>query len=300
MKSVYRTSLTPKGIVTFLMMAPYTLVFTVFVLIPIASAVGLSFTNFNMIKLPNFIGLENYLYMFFSDDVFLIALKNTLIFGFITGPIGYFLSFIIAWLINEFGIKFRTTFTLIFYLPTLAGNIYFVWMYLFTGDAYGLVNSTLIQLGILKEPIIWLSDARYNFWVCVIVILWMSMGTGFLAIVAALQSLNIELEEAGAIDGIKNRFQELWYIVIPQIAPALTFAAVLTVAASFTVGYQCMQLTGFPSTDYSTHTLVLHIMDYGFSRYEMGYASSLSLVLFFMLLVVWKYLSLMLKKISSE
>ncbi len=282
------------------MMAPYTLVFTVFILIPVISAVVLSFTHFNMIKLPHFIGLANYLYMFFSDDVFLTALKNTVIFAFLTGPVGYFMSFAVAWLINEFSVSFRTIFTLVFYLPTLAGNIYFVWIYLFTGDSYGLINSAFIRIGIIKEPIMWLSDPRYNFWICIIVILWMSMGTGFLAIVAALQSLNNELKEAGAIDGIKNRFQELWYIVIPQIAPAMTFAAVMSVAASFTIGYQCMQLTGFPSTDYSTHTMVLHIMDYGYMRYEMGYASALSVILFFMLLVVWKYLSLLLKKISSD
>lgn len=299
-KSVYISPLKARFSTTLLMMAPFTLVFIVFILIPVISVIGLSFTNFNMIQLPRFIGLDNYIEMFFQDDVFLIALKNTIIFGLLTGPLGYLLSFIMAWVINEFTVRIRSVFTLVFYLPTLAGNVFFVWMYLFTGDAYGMVNSTLMQLGILKEPIQWLADSRYNFWVCIIVILWMSMGTGFLAIVAALQSLNMELDEAGAIDGIKNRFQELWYIKIPQIAPALTFAAVMTIASAFTVGYQAMQLTGFPSTDYSAHTLVLHIMDYGYLRYEMGYASSLTVMLFFMLLVVWKYLSILLKRISSD
>lgn len=289
-----------KGYVTFLMMAPFSLIFLVFVVIPIIAAVILSFSDFNMIKPPQFVGLKNYAYMFFSDDVFLIALKNTVIFALLTGPVGFVLSFTVAWIINEFSVRTRTVFTLIFYLPSLAGNVFFVWMYLFTGDSHGLINSTLMRIGILKEPIIWLSDARYNFWVVVIVILWMSMGTGFLAIVAALQSLNKELEEAGAIDGIKNRFQELRYIVVPQMAPALMFAAVITVATSFTIGYQGMQLTGFPSTDYSTHTLVLHIMDYGFIRYEMGYASAIAVVLFFMLLVVWKYLRLAIDTISSD
>lgn len=295
-----RSPLHAKGYVTFLMMAPFSLVFLVFVLIPFIAVVALSFTDFNMIKLPQFVGLKNFAYMFFSDDVFLIALKNTIIFALLTGPLGFVLSFAVAWIINEFSVRIRTIFTLIFYLPTLAGNVFFVWMYLFTGDSHGFVNSTLMRIGILKEPIIWLSDARYNFWVVVIVILWMSMGTGFLALVAGLQSLNKELEEAGAIDGIKNRFQQLRYIVLPQMAPTLMFAAVMTVAISFSIGYQSMMLTGFPSTDYSTHTMVLHIMDYGFIRYEMGYASALSVILLFMLLVVWKYLRLLINTISSE
>jgi multiple sugar transport system permease protein len=296
----FRSPLRAKGYVTALMMAPFSLVFLIFVIIPIIAAVTLSFSDFNMIRFPQFVGLKNYAYMFFSDDVFLIALKNTVIFALLTGPLGFVLSFTVAWIINEFSVRTRTFFTLVFYLPSLAGNVFFVWMYLFTGDSHGFINSTLMRIGILKEPIVWLSDARYSFWVVVIVILWMSMGTGFLAIVAALQSLNKELEEAGAIDGIRNRFQQLRYIVLPQMAPALTFAAVISVATSFTVGYQGMQLTGFPSTDYSTHTLVLHIMDYGFIRYEMGYASSLAVVLFFILLVVWKYLRLLINTISSE
>jgi multiple sugar transport system permease protein len=288
------------GFTTALMMAPYTFFLVLMIIIPIVSAVGLSFTNFNMIGIPNGIGLANYTNMFFSDDVFLIALRNTIVFALLTGPLGFVLSFLLAWLLNELRPVVRAVFTLLFYMPTLAGNIYFVWMYIFTGDAYGFVNSFLIRLGIIREPIMWLSDPRYNFWICVIVILWMSMGTGFLVLVAALQTLNRDLAEAGAIDGIRNRFQELIYITVPQIGPALVFATVLTVAGAFTIGYQCMQLTGFPSTDYSTHTMVLHILDFGMFRYEMGYASALAVTLFFMLMVIWRYLQLAVKKLTAE
>ncbi len=294
-KNSYRESIPTR----YLMMAPFSIIFLMYVIIPLISSFILSFTNFNMIEMPRFIGLQNYAYMFFSDDIFLIALKNTAIFAFLTGPIGFLLSFTAAWLINEFSTKIRTVFTLLFYLPTLAGNVFFVWIYIFTGDSYGFANSTLMRIGLIREPIIWLTDARYNFWVVVIVVLWMSMGAGFLAIVAALQSLNSDLTEAGAIDGVKNRFQELWYIILPQMVPILTFAAVLTVATSFSIGYQSMQLTGFPSTDYSTHTLVLHIMDSGFVKFEMGYAAALSVVLLFMLLVVWKYLRILISKIGT-
>lgn len=286
--------------VTLSMMAPYTIILFVFIIIPIIAAIVISFTSFNMIQTPKYIGAQNYMYMLLSDDIFLLALKNTIIFALITGPVGYILSFFIAWMLNEFGGKLRAFLTLVFYMPTLAGNVYFIWTYLFSGDSYGLVNSFALRLGIIKEPIMWLTDTRYNFWVCIALLLWSSLGVGFLSIVAAMKSLNKELSEAGAIDGIRNRFQELFHIVLPQMLPALTFAAVMTISTSFTVGYQIMQLTGFPSTDYSVHTIVLHIMDYGMMRYEMGYASALAVVLFLLLIIVWRYISLLLRKISSD
>ncbi len=296
----YRNPVKPHPMVTLSMMAPYTIILFVFIIIPIIAAIVISFTSFNMIQTPKYIGAQNYMYMLLSDDIFLLALKNTIIFALITGPVGYILSFFIAWMLNEFGGKLRAFLTLVFYMPTLAGNVYFIWTYLFSGDSYGLVNSFALRLGIIKEPIMWLTDTRYNFWVCIALLLWSSLGVGFLSIVAAMKSLNKELSEAGAIDGIRNRFQELFHIVLPQMLPALTFAAVMTISTSFTVGYQIMQLTGFPSTDYSVHTIVLHIMDYGMMRYEMGYASALAVVLFLLLIIVWRYISLLLRKISSD
>lgn len=284
---------------TMIFLAPFTILFVVFTILPILAAVGLSFTYFNMLETPSFVGFDNYVRMFFDDDVFLIALKNTMIFALITGPIGYILSFIFAWLINEFGRGLRSLLTLIFYMPTLAGNVYFVWTYIFSGDSYGLLNSTLIKLGVLNDPILWTTDTKYMMGVVIVVVLWLSMGAGFLAFVAGLQSMDRSLYEAAAIDGIRNRFAELWYVTLPQMAPQLLFGAVMTISTSFAVGYQSMYLTGFPSTDYATHTLVLHIMDFGSVRFEMGYASAIAVFLFAMMFIVYQVVNKALSKWSA-
>lgn len=269
-------------------LAPFTILFVLFTILPILAAVGLSFTYFNMVDSPAFVGFDNYIRMLFDDDVFFIALKNTAVFAMITGPVSYILSFLTAWLINEFNRFVRTVLTLVFYLPSLAGNVYFVWVYIFSGDSYGLLNDVLIRLGILSDPQQWLSDTKYMLGVVIVVILWLSLGTGFLAFVAGLQSMDRELFEAAAIDGIPNRFAELWYITLPQMVPQLLFGAVMQISTSFAVGYECMNLTGFPSTDYATHTLVLHILDFGQVRFEMGYACAVAVFLFAMMLLMWK------------
>lgn len=283
---------------SYVLLAPYSVLFLVFTLIPISAAVLLSFTYFNMLEAPRWIGFTNYINLFLADDVFVIALKNTLIFALLTGPIGYVMSFTFAWLINEMKRFTRTIMTLFFYAPTLAGNVYFIWTYIFSGDAYGLVNSTLMRLNIIKEPVVWLFDPRYNIWIVVLVILWLSMGAGFLAFVAGLQAVDRSLYEASAIDGVRNRFQELWYVTLPQMVPQLLFGAVMSISTSFAVGYQSMALTGFPSTEYSTHTIVLHVYDFGFVRFEMGYASAVAVVLFFGMLLAWRIIKGLLNRIN--
>lgn len=277
-------------------LAPFTVFFFLFTILPIMAAIVLSFTYFNMVSTPTFVGFDNYIRLFFDDDVFLIALKNTAIFAMVTGPISYILSFFVAWLINEFNRTVRTILTLIFYLPSLAGNVYFVWTYIFSGDSYGFLNSILIKLGLVYGPLQWLTDTKYMMAVVIVVILWLSLGTGFLSFVAGLQSLNRELFESAAIDGIPNRFAELWYITLPQMGPQLLFGAVMQISTSFAIGYECMNLTGFPSTDYATQTLVLHILDFGQVRFEMGYACAIAVVLFALMLVMWKVINKVLSK----
>ena len=281
------------------MLLPFSIVFVVFVLIPIVVAIVLSFTYFNMLNIPRFVGLDNYIRMFTDDSVFPIAVKNTLIFAVLTGPLGFFLSFFFAWLINELPRSIRSVLTLMFYAPTLAGNVYFIWLFIFSGDAYGFVNSTLMQLGILTEPVRWLTDTRYMMAVVVIVMLWLSMGSGFLSIIAGLQNMDRSLYEAGCVDGISNRWQELWHITIPQMIPQMLFAAVMSISTSFSVGYQSMALTGFPSTDYAAHTMVLHIYDIGSVRFEMGYASALAVVLFLAMVLSWGGINKLLRKLGG-
>lgn len=289
-----------KYALSYFMMSFWLVAFILFTLIPVLSSVVLSFTNYNMLQPPKIIGLANYLRLFLEDDVFIIALKNTLIFAVITGPVGYVLSFVVAWLINDFNRSVRSFFTLLFYSPTLAGNVYFVWLFIFSGDSYGIINGFLLKWGFINEPLQWLTDPKYNMAVVILVILWLSMGAGFLAFIAGLQQLNGALFEAAAIDGVKNRWQELFYITLPQMVPQLLIGAVLSISGAFAIGFQCSALTGFPSTDYSTHTLILHILDFGYYRYEMGYASAVAVVLFIIMAGTWNVINKGLSKWSAE
>lgn len=284
----------------FILLAPFTVLFLLFTVLPIISSITLSFTYFNMVDAPEFIGIDNYVRMFADDLVFFIAVKNTLIFALITGPLGYAMSFIFAWMINDFGRGMRSFLTMLFYAPTLAGNVFFILLFIFSGDSYGLVNSFLMKYGIILEPIQWLTDSKYSMGVVILVMLWLSLGAGFLSFIAGFQNLNHECFEAGAIDGIRNRWQELWYITVPQMAPQMMFAAVMTISSSFAVGYQCMELTGFPSTDYSTHTILLHILDVGTIRFDMGYASALAVILFGTMVLMWKIISSALSRVSGD
>lgn len=283
----------------FIMIAPFAIAFTIFLIIPVVSSIVLSFTDFNMVQTPEWVGLKNYIRIFLEDDVFMIALKNTVLFAIITGPIGYILSFVVAWFINECGRRMRSLVTLIVYSPYLAGNVYFIWLYIFASDRRGLLNSIIISLGIEKDPISWLSDVDYSFAIVCIVVIWMSFGTGFLSFISGLQALDRSLFEASAIDGIKNRWQELFYITLPQMSPQLLFGAVMTISSSFAIGAQCKALTGFPSTDYVTHTIILHMEDYGSTRFEMGYASALAVILFVLMLSSWFIINKILSKYSS-
>ena len=271
----------------YVLMAPFLLVFTVFIIIPIVVSIVLSFTDFNMLQSPSFVGIDNYIRMFLDDDVFIIAVRNTLIFAVLTGPVSYLLCFFLAWMINDLTPKSRWCLTLLFYAPALASNIFYIWTYIFSGDMYGLVNSTLIQLGIIMEPIQWLTDSTYVMFVIILVQLWMSLGTGFLAFIAGLQSVDTALFEAGAIDGIRNRWQQLWYITLPVMKPMLMFGAVMQISTSFSVSTVPMTLAGFPSTDNAAATVVSHMIDHGILRYEMGYASSIA-VLLFIVMVLFK------------
>ena len=122
------------------------------------------------------------------------------------------------------------------------------------------------------------------------------MGAGFLAIRAGFQNIDKSMYEAGAIEGIKNRWQELFTITIPSMGPQLLFAAVMQISSSFTVGMVGQNLVGLPSTDYAAHTIMNHATDYGSIRYEMGYASAICFVLFAAMLLANKGVNWLLGK----
>lgn len=285
--------------INYVLIFPFLLFFTLFTVIPVGASMVLSFTRYDVLNDPIFVGWDNYLRMFLEDGVFLIALKNTLQFAIITGPVGYILCFVFAWFINDLPPYARAFFTVVFYAPTLA-NVYFIFQYIFSADMYGLVNSVLMNLGLLDQPIAWLTNTDYMLNIVIIVQLWCSLGTGFLSFIAGLQNLDPSLAEAGAIDGVRNRFQELFYITLPQMGGMLMFGAVMQIASAFAVGPISTAMLGNPSVDYAGHTLVLHIADFGNTRFELGYASAIAVVLFLLMILTKAAINKLLDKFSDE
>jgi multiple sugar transport system permease protein len=266
------------------LVTPYALLFVIFTVIPVAMSLILSFTYFNLLEFPTWVGWENYMRLFVDDKVFIIAIRNTLILAIITGPLSYLSAFVFAWLINELRPRLRAFMTLIFYAPSISGNVYLVWKLIFSSDMYGYANAFLLNYNFIDEPILWLQNPKYIIWIIMLVQLWLSLGVSFLAFIAGLQSVNRELYEAGAIDGIKNRWQELWFITLPQMKSQLMFGAVMQITSSLAIAEVATQLAGFPSIEYAGHTIITHLMDYGSLRMEMGYASSIATILFFMMI----------------
>lgn len=285
-----------KNRISYCFVLPYMLLFCIFTVLPVLISIALSFTTFNMLEMPVFVGYENYSRLFFDDSVFLIAVKNTVLMALVIGPGGYLLSLLMAWMINEFPPKIRAFLTLIFYAPSISGNAYLIWTYLFSGDEYGIINGFLMKTGAIASPIIWLKNPQYMMTVVIIVSLWMSLGTSFLAFIAGFQGVDKTYYEAAAIDGINNRWQELWFITLPMMKQQMMFSAVMSITSSFGVGAVATALCGLPSVDYAVHTIMNHLEDYGGQRFEMGYASAIAAVLFLLMVLS----NMMVKRIIAK
>jgi len=283
----------------YLLMSPFMLLFTAFTILPVISSMFLSLTYFNGLSAPSWIGWDNYSRLFLFDDVFLIAVKNTLIFAVITGPVSYIACFVFAWIINELPVRIRTILTLLFYVPSISGQAYLIWTIIFSSDAYGLANSFLIRFGFVSEPVLWLRDPRYMLTIIIVVQLWLSLGTSFLSFIGGLQTLDASLFESAAIDGVKNRWQELWYITLPSMIPFLMFGAVMQITQSFAVADVATALAGMPSVDYAAHTIVTHLQDYGGIRFEIGYASAIATLLFIVMVGTNKIVQRILGKLGG-
>ena len=268
---------------SYLMIAPYFILFFFFTVLPVVMAVGFSFTYYNMLEMPQFVGWKNYIKLFLEDDIFMKSLKNTLILAVITGPVSYMLCLLFAWIINEFKGVLRAFLTLIFYAPSICGNAYIVWNLILSGDRYGYFNGFLLKLGILDEAVQWMQTEKYVLPALIVVQLWLSLGTGFLSFIAGLQTVDKSMYEAAALDGVKNRWQELWYVTLPAMKPQLRFGAVMQITSSFAIADVSLNLAGNPSVNYAGATVVTHLLDYGTVRLEMGYASAIATVLFLLM-----------------
>jgi multiple sugar transport system permease protein len=262
---------------------PYWILFSLFIIIPVLIAMGLSFTYFNTIETPRYIGVTNYIELITMDNIFMQnVLPNTVKFALIVGPVGYLLSFLLAWMLAQIPQKPRTVLAIILYSPSLTMGVAMasMWRIIFSGDANGYLNSWLLNWGVILEPIQFLQSPQYLMNIMIIVSLWSSMGVGFLAMLAGVLNIDQTLYEAAYIDGIKNRTQEIFYITIPQMRPQMLFGAVMAVVGTFQAGGIGVALSGSnPTPQYAGQLIVNHIEDFGFIRYAMGYASAISVVL---------------------
>ncbi|MDE6639322.1 MAG: sugar ABC transporter permease [Acetatifactor sp.] len=268
----------------YMMIAPFGLIFFIFTLLPVLVSIVFSFTSFNMVEAPEFVGWSNYLNLMVYDPIFLTAIKNTLFFAIITGPVSYIMCFLFAWMVNDLPRIPRAIMTLVFYAPSISGNAYLVWKLLFSSDSYGWVNAWLMKLGIIQEAVQWLVKKEYIMPILIIVQLWLSLGVSFLTFIAGFQNLDKSLLEAGAVEGVKNRWQELWYIILPSMKPQLMFGAVMQITSSLSVSQLSIDLVGFPSVSYAGHTILTHLHDFGNIRYELGYACTIAVILFLIMM----------------
>ncbi len=284
-----KKKLSKQDITYYLILIPFMGTFFVFNILPVLSSMVLSFFDYDMVSTPIFNGFDNYIRMFSSDKLFLKVVGNTLRFAIVAGPLSYILAFLLAWMINEFPKAVRVFLTFVFYVPALVGNALYIWQVMFSSDSYAYANNILISFGLITEPIKWFQNPSYNFTIILIIQLWMSMGVSFLANMAGLQNVSAELYEAGAIDGIKTRWHELWYITMPSMKSILLFSAVMQIQGVFSASSTMQTLAGYPSVNNSVDTLVSYISDIGTTRYEMGYASALSVFLF-VVIIIFRYI----------
>ena len=283
----------------YLFLLPYAVLFFIFVILPIINSIYYGFTNFNMLEKPEFIGLRNYINLFLQDEVFQISVKNTFLIAMIVGVVGYIMAFIFAWLINELPKWVRAVVVLFCYAPSIAGNAYLIFGTIFRDDAMGWVNGWLIKWGFISQPVLFFTDPTNVMKVIIPICLWMSLGTGFLSFVAGLKGIDQSMYEAGYIDGIQNRWQELWFITLPSMKPMLLFGAVMSITQAFNVSDVPHALAGYPSTDYAARTVVTHLFDYAFSRFEMGYASAIATVLVLAMLLCKKLFQAILNRVGK-
>ncbi len=285
--------------VAYLMVAPFFILFFMFTVVPVVLSFLLGFTTFNMLEWPKWVFMDNYIRLFLDDEIFLLAIKNTLVFAAVTGPGSYLLSLFFAWFINELRPKVRAFVTLLFYAPSISGSVYLIWTVLFSGDQYGFANAWLTKLGLINKPILWFQNESYIVPLIIVVALWTSLGTSFLTLIAGFQVVDRSLYEAGAVDGVRNRWQELWFITLPYMRPQLLLSAILAITGAFGFGGVITALVGFPSPNYCAWTIMHHLEDYGWQRFEMGYASAIATLLFLMMIGCNLLVNKLLRKVGT-
>lgn len=259
----------------FMFVLPFVLGVLLFKLFPFVMSFALSFTQYDLIDPPEWVGLRNYEEMLTGDPLFRKSLGVTLTFALLAVPLRVGFALVVAQVLN-FRLKGINAFRAAFYIPSILGGsiaVAVLWRFVFA--KYGLVNIILGKLGL--EPIPWLADEHYSMWTIVLLFTW-QFGSACVIFLAALQNVPKSLYEAAEIDGASVN-QQFWKITVPLITPVIFFNLIMQMVHAFQEFNGPYLITeGGPL--HSTYVLALYIYDQSFRFFNLGYGAALSWVLF--------------------
>lgn len=274
--------------VSYLFIALPALLFFVFQLAPVFISFFWSFTRYDVVHAPRFIGLANYKSILFNDPLFWKAVFNTMVYVIGVVPIGICLSLILAVAIDQ-KIKFKNFFKSVFFLPTVTAivAVSVIWKWLYAGEKYGLLNYAIMKLGF--HPIDWLSSPGWTLPSIMIMSVWAGVGYNMILFLAGLQTIPHVMYEAAEIDGA-GFWKKFFHITLPLLKPTIVFVSMMSFIFSFQVFEQVYIMTGaqggIGGVLNSALTIVAYLYDKGFQKFQMGYASALAYIIFFWIFVL--------------
>ncbi len=268
--------LTREAATAFLFASPWILGFLTFLAYPLLASLYYSFTNFSVLRVPSWVGISNYRELA-GDEVFHIALKNTLLYVIAAVPLGSVMAILLALLLNT-KVKGMAFYRTLFFIPSLVPMVALgvLWLWVFNGE-YGLLNEGLRGLGV-KSPPNWLGDPLWAKWTLILIAMWGS-GNAMVIYLAGLQDVPVSLYEAAELDGAKL-VAKTRHVTLPMISPVILFNVVMGMIGAlqvFAVAY-VMFPGGAPAR--STYFFTTYLFDNAFKYQRMGYASAMGWVMF--------------------
>ncbi|NQU95640.1 MAG: sugar ABC transporter permease [Candidatus Omnitrophica bacterium] len=273
---------------SYIFIAPAVLLFLIFVVGPVIASFYWSFTEYDAIHAPKWVGLANYKNIFFNDPRFWKSVRNTCLYTLGVIPLGTALSLLLAIAVDQ-QIRFKNFFRAIYFIPSVTSVIALsvIWKWLFAGEKYGLINHILIRVGL--QPVDWLMSPVWTLPAIMIMSIWASLGYNMILFLAGLQTIPKTVYEAADIDGA-NVFDKFWHITLPLLKPFTVFVVIIGFITSFQVFERVYIMTqselGIGGVLDSALTVVAYLYDMGFRKFKMGYASALGYIVFVVVFII--------------
>ena len=267
---------------SYIFVAPAVLLFFIFVVGPLITSFYWSFTEYDAIHAPKWVGLDNYKNIFFNDPRFWKSIRNTIFYTLGVIPPVVVLSLLLAIAVDQ-QIRFKNFFKVIYFIPSVTSVIALsvIWKWLFAGEKYGLINHILIRVGL--QPVDWLMSPVWTLPAIMIMSIWAGLGYNMILFLAGLQTIPKTVYEAADIDGA-NVFDKFWHITLPLLKPFTVFVVIIGFITSFQVFERIYIMTqsefGIGGVLDSALTVVAYLYDMGFRKFKMGYASALGYIIF--------------------